>query len=81
MKKYGIRDLARYAGMTIKEANRLLAVLGIIGGPDSQYLTDYGKRFGEDKWIDNDRYGRYYWHRVYNSEVIQMLIQARKDGK
>ncbi len=77
MKKYGIRDLSSKVGTTIANTNKLLAELGIIGSPEQQYLTEKGKQYAEDKWIENDRYGRSYWYRVYNSELVDMLKKLK----
>jgi hypothetical protein len=77
MKKYTISTLAERVNMTIPETYRSLANLGIIGSPTQHYLTEEGKKHAEEKYIENDRYGRSYWLQVFNSELVDAIKKSK----
>ena len=79
MKRYTITELADRLGTDRTEAYRLLAEIGIIAAPDQRCLTEKGKKYAQEKYIENDRYGRSYWLQVFNSEVLGMIKTHKKN--
>lgn len=80
MKKLTTTQMATRLRVPRSEVYRLLAEAGIIVSPESYVFTEFGKQFGEEKYIDNDRFGRSYWLQVFNGEVVEMLRKI-KDKK
>ena len=77
MKKLTATQMATRLGIPRSEVYHLLAEAGIIASSESYVLTEFGKQFGEEKYIDNDRYGRSYWLQVFNGEVVEMLRKIK----
>ena len=78
MKHLPITELAGRLGTSRTEAYSLLADIGIIGSPTQHYLTEKGKQYAQEKYIENDRYGRSYWLQTFNSELIDMIKKRTK---
>ena len=74
MKWFTITELSDKLHISRDEAYRRLFNVGVIGGyPESHYITEAGKEVAQDKWVENDRYGRSYWVQVFASSVMDMI--------
>ena len=73
MKFYTIKELAQKAGKSVPDAYRALADFGVFPSPDQRYLTEKGKEYAQEKYIENDRYGRSYWLTTYSSRLVEII--------
>ena len=75
--KYTIKDIASILRISIPEAYRRLAEAGIIVSPEQQTITELGKQYAEDKYVEKDRYGRSYWLRTCKGVVVEILRKIK----
>ena len=73
MKYYTITELARKAGKSIPDTYKALAAFGIFPSPDQRYLTEKGKQYAQEKYVENDRNGGSYWLTTYRSSLVEIV--------
>ena len=73
MKYYTITKLAQKAGKSIPDAYKSLADFGVFPSPNQRCLTEKGKQYAQEKYVENDRYGRSYWLTTYSSQLVEII--------